>query len=133
MALRLHLTVGLPFREAVASRASVFGAASGFLEQARKPPRIVAHVRHRNRRPRRSRQVQPDRSPPPDFHLIADRIEELKAVVTAAIDERGPQTVAEIRDLLGTTRRFALPLCEWMDGAGIARRNGDRRTRGPQA
>ena len=68
-----------------------------------------------------------------DFHLTAGRMDELKAVVTSAIRERGPQTVAEIRDLLGTTRRFALPLCEWMDGARITRRNGNLRSLGPLA
>ncbi len=68
-----------------------------------------------------------------DFHLTAARIDELKAVITAAIRGRGPQTVAEIRDLLGTTRKFALPLCEWMDGAGITRRNGSLRSLGPLA
>jgi selenocysteine-specific elongation factor len=36
-------------------------------------------------------------------------------------------TVAEIRDLLGTTRKFAVPLCEYLDRAGVTRREGDLR------
>ena len=28
-------------------------------------------------------------------------------------------TVAEIRDLLGTTRKYAVPLCEYLDRVGI--------------
>ena len=36
-------------------------------------------------------------------------------------------TVAEIRDLLGTTRKYAVPLCEYLDRAGVTRREGDLR------
>jgi selenocysteine-specific elongation factor len=37
-------------------------------------------------------------------------------------------TVAEIRDLLGTTRKFAIPICEYLDRTGVTKRNGDLRT-----
>jgi selenocysteine-specific elongation factor len=37
-------------------------------------------------------------------------------------------TVAEIRDLLGTTRKFAVPLCEHLDRLGVTKRTGDLRT-----
>ncbi len=36
-------------------------------------------------------------------------------------------TVAEIRDLLGTTRKYAIPLCEFLDRTGVTRRDGDLR------
>jgi selenocysteine-specific elongation factor len=36
-------------------------------------------------------------------------------------------TVADIRDLLGTTRKYAVPLCEFLDRSGLTRRNGDLR------
>jgi selenocysteine-specific elongation factor len=36
-------------------------------------------------------------------------------------------TVAEIRDMLGTTRKFAVPLCEYLDRVGVTRREGDLR------
>ncbi len=39
-------------------------------------------------------------------------------------------TVAEIRDLLGTTRKFAIPLCEYLDRVGMTRREGDLRVKG---
>src|SRR5262249_33486562 len=39
----------------------------------------------------------------------------------------GGLTVAEIRDLLGTTRKYAVPLCEYLDRAGVTRREGDLR------
>lgn len=39
-------------------------------------------------------------------------------------------TVAEIRDLLGTSRKFAVPLCEYLDRVGVTRREGDLRVIG---
>jgi selenocysteine-specific elongation factor len=36
-------------------------------------------------------------------------------------------TVAEIRDLLGTSRKFAVPICEHLDAIGLTRRDGDTR------
>ena len=39
-------------------------------------------------------------------------------------------TVAEIRDLLGTTRKYAVPLCEYLDRIGLTRREGDKRVLG---
>ena len=39
-------------------------------------------------------------------------------------------TVAEIRDLLGTSRKYAVPLCEWLDATGATVRRGDVRELG---
>ena len=36
-------------------------------------------------------------------------------------------TVAEIRDILGTTRKYAVPICEYLDRVGFTRREGDLR------
>jgi selenocysteine-specific elongation factor len=66
-----------------------------------------------------------------DFYLTAPRAAEARARVRAAIDQRGPLTVAEIRDLLGTTRKYAVPLCEWLDQTGATLRRGDTRILGP--
>lgn len=40
-------------------------------------------------------------------------------------------TLAQFRDYLGTSRKYALPLLEHLDGAGITRRRGDVRIAGP--
>jgi selenocysteine-specific elongation factor len=40
-------------------------------------------------------------------------------------------TLAQFRDFLGTSRKYALPLLEYFDGAGITRRRGDVRIAGP--
>lgn len=41
-------------------------------------------------------------------------------------------TVAEVRERLGTTRKYALPLLAWLDGHGMTRRRGDVRIAGPR-
>ena len=41
-------------------------------------------------------------------------------------------TVAEVRERLETTRKYALPLLAWMDGHGVTRRRGDVRIAGPR-
>ncbi len=54
--------------------------------------------------------------------------EALRAAVDAvyrALDERGSITVAELRDRLGTSRKFALALLEYMDQKRITARVGD--------
>ena len=45
----------------------------------------------------------------------------------ATVARAGGLTVAEIRDLLGMTRKFAVPLCEYLDRVGVTRREGDLR------
>ena len=40
--------------------------------------------------------------------------------------------VAEIRDALGTTRKFALPICAILDSTGVTRRREDLRIPGPR-
>ncbi|MFN2526667.1 MAG: selenocysteine-specific translation elongation factor [Actinomycetota bacterium] len=66
-----------------------------------------------------------------DFYLTADRAAEGRSTVRAEIVASGPLTVARIRDLLGTSRKYAVPLCEWLDSTGATRRQGDVRMLGP--
>jgi selenocysteine-specific elongation factor len=42
-------------------------------------------------------------------------------------------TVAEARDLFGTSRRYVLPVLEQLDRERVTRRRGDERILGPQA
>ena len=66
-----------------------------------------------------------------DFLLSRARASEAREAVRARISERGGLTVADIRDLLGTTRKYAVPLCEWLDATGATVRSGDERVLGP--
>ncbi len=51
---------------------------------------------------------------------------------TALDDQPSGLTVAEIRDVLGTTRKFALPLLAHLDATGVTRRREDVRIAGPR-
>jgi selenocysteine-specific elongation factor len=56
------------------------------------------------------------------------------AVLVAPLFAQNPEgiTVAQIRDALGTTRKYILPLVGWFDANGITRRRGDLRIPGPK-
>jgi selenocysteine-specific elongation factor len=68
-----------------------------------------------------------------NFYLSRTRADEARTRVRALITDSGPATVAQIRDLLGTTRKYAVPLCEWLDSTGATVRRGDVRALGPNA
>jgi selenocysteine-specific elongation factor len=47
--------------------------------------------------------------------------------VVGALRRQGTVTVAEVRDLLGSTRKYVLPIVGWLDRTGVTRRVGDDR------
>jgi selenocysteine-specific elongation factor len=51
----------------------------------------------------------------------------MRRLVRERLAEGKGLTVAEIRDMLGTTRKYAVPLCEYLDRVGVTRREGDLR------
>ncbi len=51
----------------------------------------------------------------------------MKTLVAQAVRARGPATVSELRQVLGTTRRVLVPLLERLDRDGLTLRQGDRR------
>jgi selenocysteine-specific elongation factor len=64
----------------------------------------------------------------PDVYLHADVEAQMRKLIENRLAAGGPGlTVADIRDLLGTTRKFAVPLCEYLDRIGVTRREGDLR------
>jgi len=65
--------------------------------------------------------------------LHAGRWAELTRRVADAIRQRGPLTVADIRTLLNSSRKYVVPIVERLDALEITRRNGDYRTLGPKA
>jgi selenocysteine-specific elongation factor len=62
-----------------------------------------------------------------DLYLHADTEAEMRRLVTERLQLGPGLTVAEIRDILGTTRKFAVPLCEYLDRIGVTRREEDLR------
>jgi selenocysteine-specific elongation factor len=55
--------------------------------------------------------------------------DEMVARVLQTIDEQGDINVAAMRDIFGTTRKYAIPLLEHLDDQKITRRVGDVRVR----
>jgi selenocysteine-specific elongation factor len=62
-----------------------------------------------------------------DMYLHSDMEAQMRRLLTEKLAAGPPLTVAEIRDLLGTTRKYAVPLCEYLDRIGLTQRDGDRR------
>ncbi|MCE9533823.1 MAG: selenocysteine-specific translation elongation factor [Planctomycetes bacterium] len=63
--------------------------------------------------------------------LHAESEAEMRRRIAVKLDAQAEGiSVAEIRDLLGTTRKFAIPLCEYLDQVGVTRREGDLRVLG---
>ena len=55
------------------------------------------------------------------------QIEAMHRKIEEFITRHGQMTMAEFRDLIGTSRKYAVPLLEWFDGRGITVRSGDVR------
>jgi len=64
------------------------------------------------------------------LYLHHEAEEEIQLRVRQRLEEQpAGLTVADLRDLLGTTRKFAFPLSEYLDRIGLTQREGDRHTR----
>ncbi|HWZ88447.1 MAG TPA: SelB C-terminal domain-containing protein [Polyangiaceae bacterium] len=55
------------------------------------------------------------------------QIERLQHQVARALAQRPRMTVAELRDLIGISRKHVVPLLEWFDRIGLTVREGDYR------
>jgi selenocysteine-specific elongation factor len=51
--------------------------------------------------------------------------------VIDALAARGSITVADVRDALGSSRKYVVPIVGWLDRTGVTRRRGDDRIPGP--
>ncbi len=62
-----------------------------------------------------------------DVVFAASAYDEMVAKVTARIRAQGQVTLAEVRDMFQTSRKYAQALLEYLDGKKITRRTGDVR------
>ncbi len=62
-----------------------------------------------------------------EFYLSTEAEAEMRHRVTQRLSTGPGVTVAELRDLLGTTRKYAVPVCEYLDRIGLTKRDGDTR------
>jgi len=63
----------------------------------------------------------------PDLHLHVDQEHQMRETLAKAFSVSPGLTVSQIRELLGTTRKYAIPFCEYLDRIGFTRRQGDLR------
>jgi selenocysteine-specific elongation factor len=56
------------------------------------------------------------------------QIAAVRSRVETYLRESERMTAAQFRDLIGTSRKYALPLLEWLDAHGVTVRDGDYRT-----
>ena len=64
------------------------------------------------------------------LYLHADHEHAMRAKIADRLTHVSGMTVAQIRDLLGTSRKFAVPICEYLDRVGCTKREGDLRVAG---
>jgi selenocysteine-specific elongation factor len=91
------------------------------------PPQAVREILRLGRNVRRIVKVSDS------LFYPATTIEEVKRMVREEIERSGSVTVASFRDLTGTSRKYTLPLLEYLDSVGFTQRSGDERTLVPEA
>lgn len=62
-----------------------------------------------------------------ELYLSVQTVELVKSKLKALMTDGTGKTMAEIRDALGTTRKYAVPLCEYLDHTGFTVRKDDLR------
>jgi selenocysteine-specific elongation factor len=62
-----------------------------------------------------------------DILLHRDTIREAIEIITRAVQEKGPIEAAQFRDLVGTTRKYVIPLLEHLDALGVTQRVENKR------
>jgi selenocysteine-specific elongation factor len=60
-------------------------------------------------------------------------LDEVAEMVRTHVRESGPFTIAELRDMTGSSRKYVVPLAEYLDQTGLTRRQGDLRTLAQQS
>ncbi len=60
-------------------------------------------------------------------------LERLRDAVVDEVRQRGRATPAELRERTGLTRKYLIPVLEWLDASGFTVRSGDYRVPGPAA
>lgn len=62
-----------------------------------------------------------------DYYVHAEVDAQLKETLRQQLSGGCGLTLSQIRELLGTTRKYAVPYCEYLDRSGFTRREGDVR------
>ena len=64
---------------------------------------------------------------PDGFYIHAETMTAVKKQLTEAIGSTDGLTISDIRQVLGVSRKYSVPLCEFLDRIEFTRRVGDKR------
>ena len=65
-----------------------------------------------------------------DIWFASDALARAAALVVTTLATTPQLAVADLRDLLGSSRKYTIAIAGWLDATGITRRQGDMRVRG---
>ncbi|OHB66567.1 MAG: hypothetical protein A2V70_17530 [Planctomycetes bacterium RBG_13_63_9] len=66
------------------------------------------------------------------WYLDAEAERQMRTTLADRLGQADGLTVSQIREILKTTRKYAVPLCEYLDRVGFTKREGDVRKLGTQ-
>jgi selenocysteine-specific elongation factor len=61
------------------------------------------------------------------IYLTSEVFDSALALLKKEFESKGKLTLAECRDILDTSRKFIVPIMEYLDNQGITKRVGDER------
>ena len=62
-----------------------------------------------------------------DLHFSRSALEGAREAIAAFLAQHGRATAAQLRDVLGVSRKYVIPLLEHFDAQGLTKRDGDER------
>lgn len=62
-----------------------------------------------------------------ELYFHRDTMEDVKSKISNAMQNSDGLTMSDIRQVLDTSRKYSVPLCEFLDSIGFTRRDGDKR------
>ena len=62
-----------------------------------------------------------------EYYFHSEAVAEAKSKISIQIEQSGGMTMSDIRTLIDTSRKWAVPLCEYFDDSGFTKREGDLR------
>ncbi len=66
-----------------------------------------------------------------ELYFTPAAVESAVNICRKFISESGPSTMSQLREAWGISRKYAVPLCEFLDEQGVTVRDGDLRQTGP--
>jgi len=64
----------------------------------------------------------------PDLHFSSEAVDAARARVVEYLEAKSTMLASDARDILGTSRKYVVPLLEYFDARGVTKREGDART-----